>query len=195
MRMKLFIYLAIGLLMIGCSKSTSVVVVDIETSSGLIEVEIDTVAAPITSANFLRYVDGGMYEGGSFFRVVTMENQPEDSIRIEVIQGGANPEYRDRFFDPIPLERTSDTGLKHLDGVISMARGEPDTANHSFFICIGDQPSLDFGGMRNPDGQGFAAFGRVTAGMDIVQSIQGGEVELQRLLQPIQIIKVSRRLK
>ncbi|MDA1029052.1 MAG: peptidylprolyl isomerase [Bacteroidetes bacterium] len=191
--MKSFAYLAICLLMMGCANSRSVVVVDIETSLGSIEVEVDTVAAPVTSANFLRYVDGAMYEGGSFFRVVTMDNQPQDSIRIEVIQGGANPVKRESFFEPIPLERTSTTGLKHLDGVISMARGTPDSANHSFFICIGDQPSLDFGGMRNPDGQGFAAFGRVTSGMDVVRQIQQGAVEAQQLTDPILILKVSRR--
>lgn len=191
--MKVFVYLAMCLLMMGCANSQSVVVVDIETSLGSIEVEVDTIAAPVTSANFLRYVDNGMYEGGSFFRVVTMDNQPQDSIRIEVIQGGANPEKRELFYEPILLERTSTTGLKHLNGVISMARGKPDSANHSFFICIGDQPSLDFGGMRNPDGQGFAAFGKVTSGMDVVRQIQQGAVEAQQLADPVLILKVSRR--
>ena len=116
-----------------------------------------------------------------------MDNQPRDSIRIEVIQGGANLDLDSLFYDPIPLERTSDTGLRHVDGTISMARGGPNSATHSFFFTIGEHPSLDFGGMRNVDGQGFAAFGRVTKGMDIVRRIQSGEVEAQILVDPVRI--------
>ena len=175
----------------GCDKG-SLVTVEFETNLGNIVVAVDTVAAPITATNFLRYVDSGFYEGGSFFRVVRMDNQPADSIRIEVIQGGANPEMRDQFFEAIPLERTSSTGLKHIDGAISMARGGPDTADHSIFFCIGDQPSLDFGGMRNPDGQGFAAFGQVLKGMDVVRSIQQGMTEEQILLDAVLISSVKR---
>ena len=178
---------------VGCSSSTSgIVEVVIDTSHGSIVVDVDTISAPITGVNFLRYVDAGMYSGGSFFRVVTMDNQPQDSIRIEVIQGGADPDFRSSFYEPIPLERTSETGIKHLDGTISMARGLPDSADHSFFICIGDQPSLDFGGMRNPDGQGFAAFGKVTSGMDIVKLIQGGSVDNQTLIEPVAILGAHR---
>ena len=192
--MQRIVVLLVLLWAIGCAPSNpSMVEVVIETSHGTIEVEVDTVAAPLTAVNFLRYVDAGMYEGGSFFRVVTMENQPQDSIRIEVIQGGANPEFRDTFFEPIPLERTSETGILHTDGTISMARGLPDSANHSFFICIGDQPSLDFGGMRNPDGQGFAAFGNVTSGMNIVKMIQSGAVEGQSLIEPVAILSARRK--
>ncbi|MDA0379373.1 MAG: peptidylprolyl isomerase [Bacteroidetes bacterium] len=161
-----------SLMLLSACRPSDVVEVTIHTSRGDIEVAVDTVAAPVTSANFLRYVRSGFYDGGSFFRVVRMDNQPSDSIRIEVIQGGANRELEDLFFDPIPLERTSNTGLSHVDGTISMARGRPDTATDSFFFTIGNQPSLDFGGMRNPDGQGFAAFGRVFSGMDVIRSIQ-----------------------
>jgi len=167
--------------------SEPMVSVTIHTAEGRIEVAIDTLAAPITSANFLRYVQGGLYDGGEFFRVVRMDNQPRDSIRIEVIQGGANLDLDSLFYDPIPLERTSDTGLRHVDGTISMARGGPNSATHSFFFTIGEHPSLDFGGMRNVDGQGFAAFGRVTKGMDIVRRIQSGEVEAQILVDPVRI--------
>ena len=110
----------------------------VETDHGQIKMEIDTLRAPITSANFLQYVDDGFYSGGSFFRTVHMNNQPSDSIRIEVIQGGSNQDRRDELREPILLERTSETGLKHVDGAISMARGGPDTATSSFFICIAD---------------------------------------------------------
>src|SRR5262249_46337598 len=148
------------------------VTVRIETALGTIDVAVDPVHAPITAANFLRYVDGGFYDGGRWHRTVTMDNQPNDAVRIEVIQAGINPDRLDDRFDPIPLERTTLTGLAHRDGTISMARSTPDSAISDFFICIGDQPSLDFGGARNPDGQGFAAFGQVLRGMDVVRAIQ-----------------------
>ena len=96
-------------------------------------IEVDPVAAPITVENFLKYVDGGVYEGGSFFRSVRLDNQPNSEILIEVIQGGADLEREGEFFAPIVLERTNVTGLLHLDGTISMARGNPDSATHSFF--------------------------------------------------------------
>ena len=164
----------------------------VETELGSFELEIDIDRAPATAANFLRYVDGGFYDGGTFFRTVHAHNQPDDSIRIAVVQGGRNPELEAESFPPIPLERTSETGIMHLDGAVSMARGGPDTATHSFFICIGDQPSLDFGGMRNPDGQGFAAFGRVVAGMDVVRAIHAAPYEAQRLTPPARITSVYR---
>jgi peptidyl-prolyl cis-trans isomerase A (cyclophilin A) len=98
------------------------------------------------------------------------------------------------------LERTSRTGITHKDGVVSMARGAPNSATSGWFICINDQPSLDFKGARNPDGQGFAAFGRVVSGMDVVRKIQQApsssdrttNAEAQRLTPPIKIIKVAR---
>ena len=85
------------------------------------------------------------------------------------------------------LERTRDTGLKHLDGTLTMARDGPDTAQESFAICIGDQPDLDFGGRRNPDGQGFAAFGRVIRGMEVVRQIHALPAEGQQLTPPLKI--------
>jgi peptidyl-prolyl cis-trans isomerase A (cyclophilin A) len=164
----------------------------LETELGTIEVQLEDAQAPLTTANFLRYLDGGFYDGGRFHRSVKMDNQPNNKIRIEVIQGGPVPERAKQGFPPIPLERTSQTGLSHKDGVISMARDAPDTATSDFFICIGDQPSLDFGGMRNPDGQGFAAFGHVVQGMDVVRKIQAAPAEGQRLAPPINILKAAR---
>lgn len=164
----------------------------IETEQGEIHVTLQDENAPVTVANFLRYVYDGMYDGGRFHRVVRMDNQPNDTIRIEVIQGGVNLERMTENGDPIPLERTSVTGLRHLDGTISMARFRPDTAVSDFFICIGDQPELDFGGMRNPDGQGFAAFGQVTQGMDVVRTIQSGVTDGQTLIFPARIIAIRR---
>lgn len=153
--------------------SEVLVPVVIETPLGSITVALNQSAAPITTANFLRYVDAGAYNGGNFHRTVTPENQPHDAIRIEVIQGGTGGvEPGPDSPAAIKLERTSVTGLNHLDGTISMARWTADTATSDFFICINPQPALDFGGMRNPDGQGFAAFGQVTEGMDVVRAIQ-----------------------
>lgn len=142
----------------------------IKTTLGNIKVDLYPAKAPATVANFLKYVDAGMYDSSSFFRAVTMNNQPNDSVKIEVIQGGNVDSTKD--FAPIQLERTNQTGILHKDGVISMARSAPHSATSSFFICINDQPSLDFGGKRNKDGQGFAAFGKVRKGMDVVRKIQ-----------------------
>ncbi|MEP7200950.1 MAG: peptidylprolyl isomerase [Chloroflexota bacterium] len=171
----------------------SLIRVSIHTDSGAIEAELDAARAPITVANFLAYVDAGFYDGGRFHRTVKMDNQPNNDIKIEVAQAGINPAHDAEKFSPIPMERTSVTGLRHTDGAISMARFAPDSAQSDFFICIGDQPSLDFGGMRNPDGQGFAAFGHVTAGMDVVRRIQQSPCAAQTLTPPIRIVSIRRQ--
>ena len=174
--------------------------VRVQTELGDIVLEVDPVKAPDTTANFLKYVDAGHYDGGIFHRTVKMDNQPESAVKIEVIQAGVNPDRAREGFPATALERTSVTGLLHKDGAVSMARGGPDSATSGWFICINDQPSLDFGGARNPDGQGFAAFGRVVAGMDVVRKIQAApssttrvtNAAAQRLTPPIKIVKVSR---
>jgi len=170
-------------------------IVDIKTPLGTISVEIDVEHAPGTAKNFLDYVDQGTYDGSRFYRTVTPDNQPDDTIRIAVIQGGVASldDYPRRDAPSIALERTTVTGLKHLDGTISMARLTPDSANSEFFICVGDQPDLDFGGMRNPDGQGFAAFGQVVDGMDVVHAINTSPYEGQHLTPPIEIVSIERR--
>jgi peptidyl-prolyl cis-trans isomerase A (cyclophilin A) len=165
----------------------------VKTELGDIVLEVDARRAPNTAANFLRYLDAGHYDGGTFHRTVKMDNQPESPVKIEVIQAGVNPDRAKDGFPAIALERTSVTGLRHTDGVISMARGQADSATSGWFICINDQPSLDFGGARNPDGQGFAAFGRVVQGMDVVRAIQKApNTDAQRLTPPIKILKASR---
>jgi cyclophilin family peptidyl-prolyl cis-trans isomerase len=166
--------------------------VQIDTPRGSLTVELDAVRAPATTKNFLRYVLEGFYSDGEFFRTVTAKNQPDDPVRIAVVQAGADPEREGEEYPPIALERTRDTGLRHLDGTISMARLGPDTAVHSFFICVGDQPELDFGGRRNPDGQGFAAFGRVVEGMELVRAIHSSPSEGQQLDPPIPIQRAVR---
>lgn len=164
----------------------------LETSRGEIEIELDAVHAPVTTANFLRYVASGLYDGGVFHRTVKPDNQPGKNILIEVIQGGIDPTRNKLDGKSIALERTRDTGLKHIDGTISMARDGPDTATSDFFICIGAQPELDFGGKRNPDGQGFAAFGRVVRGMDVVRAIQQSPADGQSLKPAVKIIRARK---
>lgn len=166
--------------------------VRIETAQGIIIVAVDAARAPDTAANFLRYVDEGLYDGGWFHRTVTKDNQPNDTVRIEVIQGGVNPDRDGERHAPIALERTIVTGLSHRDGTISMARRTPDSAVADFFVCIGDQPSLNFGGARNPDGQGFAAFGQVVEGMEVVRAIQTAPAEGQALTPPVAILSIRR---
>ena len=149
--------------------------------------------APITSANFLRYVDEQRFDSASWYRTVTMANQPNNDILIEVIQGGLG-QHGSKRLPAIPHEITDDTGLKHVDGAFSMARSSPGTASSEFFICIGDQPELDFGGKRNPDGQGFAVFGVVVEGMDVARSIQNQPHSGQSLTPAIPILSVERAI-
>ncbi len=143
-----------------------------KTEFGTIVAELCPDKAPQTVANFERYIRENRLKDAVFYRTVTRKNQPGKKIKIEVVQGGL---YRDNHPDmlpPIQLETTKQTGLHHLNGTLSMARDKPNSATSEFFICIGDQPSLDYGGKRNPDGLGFAAFGRVIKGMDVVRKIQ-----------------------
>jgi peptidyl-prolyl cis-trans isomerase A (cyclophilin A) len=175
------------------AEPTGPVRVLIRTEKGDIEVELDAARAPVTVANFLRYVDGHFYDGGRFHRTVKPDNQPDNRVKIEVVQAGINPDRARDEFPPIKLERTRDTRLAHKDGTISMARDGPDTATSDFFICLGDQPELDFGGKRNPDGQGFGAFGRVVKGQDVVRAIQAAPADSQALMPPVKILRVVRR--
>ena len=163
----------------------------IKTELGNITVELDSTKAPVTVANFLKYVDAHLYDSSSFFRAVTLNNQPNNAVKIEVVQGGNVDSTKD--FAPIPMETTQQTGLLHKNGTISMARGKPSSATGSFFICINDQPSLDYGGKRNPDGQGFAAFGKVIKGFEIVKKIQQLYPEQgQYFKPPVSIISIKR---
>ena len=178
--------------------------VQIKTTVGKITVELYADKAPITVANFLKYVDEKRYDSCSFYRVVRMDNQQTSTVKIEVIQGGVRADSA-KMFPPIPQETTNKTGVLHLDGAISLARGAPESGGSEFFICINPQPELDFGGKRNPDGQGFAAFGKVVKGMKVVRKIQQGETgspgptnaysnPKQLLLKPV-VIKSVRRVK
>ena len=170
-------------------------VVIFETTLGTIEIEVDAARAPRTAANFLRYVDAGLYDHGRFHRTVRPDTETRPDLPIQVIQAAIDVARRAEGFAPLAMEPTKSTGILHKDGVVSMARAGVDTATSEFFICIGDQPLLDFGGARNADGQGFAAFGRVVAGMDVVRKIQAAPVRprTQSLEPPIGITRARRK--
>jgi peptidyl-prolyl cis-trans isomerase A (cyclophilin A) len=172
----------------------------LDTDAGAIEIAVDTAHAPLSAGDFLRYVDAGLYDGAAFYRVVRADND-HGTPKIEVVQGGLTDESR--ALPPIAHETTRETGILHRDGTVSLARGQPGTGSGAaFFICIGDQPALDFGGTRNPDGLGFAAFGHVVRGMDVVRKIQAMKSDApsdspymagQLLTEPVVIRHARRR--
>ncbi|MDQ3069934.1 MAG: peptidylprolyl isomerase [Acidobacteriota bacterium] len=171
----------------------SAVRVRIDTSAGAFVVELDAARAPGTVANFLRYVDGGFYDGGVFHRTVHAGNETRPDVPVQIVQAAMHGARESEAWGAIPLERTRLTGLTHADGTISMARSAAaDSARDEFFICIGDQPVLDFGGKRSRDGQGYAAFGRVISGMDVVRRIQQQPAKAQRLDPPVAIVSARR---
>ena len=175
--------------LVACDRPVPMVL--IRTELGDISVEINQEQAQVTAGNFLAHVEQGDYTNSIFYRVVRLDNQAQNMVKIEVIQGGL---FDDEVLDtitPIRHESTQETGILHSDGVISMARMDPGSASTEFFICIGDQPSLDYGGKRNPDGQGFAAFGKVIKGMDVVRAIQAQADEGQYLKEQVKILKIS----
>ena len=163
--------LLLTFLMVSYARET-IIPISMETELGPIQLELYPDRAPITVSNFLRYVDENRYEDFHFYRVVHMENQPDNDVKIEVIQGGLGFDKHPMELPTIVHETTNKTGIRHLNGTLSMARMEPGTASSEIFICINDQPELDYSGKRNPDGQGFAAFGKVISGMDVIRKIQ-----------------------
>ena len=170
---------------IACN-SNDTVYVDMYTDIGIIKLEINLNKAPITARNFLRYIDENRYSDFHFYRTVTNKNQPNNKIKIEVIQGGLGLGHSSSLH-PIVHETTSITGLKHKNGTISMARLEPGSASSEIFICINDQPELDHSGNRNPDGEGFAAFGKVISGMEVVRTIHSLPNENQLITNVIKV--------
>lgn len=188
----IFYTTALAILVLGCNVQLhQTTEIEIKTELGLIVAELYPDKAPVTCENFLKYIRNNKLAEAKFYRVVRMDNQPDNTIKIEVIQGGLGFEVEESPYPPIKHETTQETGVLHKDGTLSMARAEPGTASSEFFICIGDQPELDFGGERNPDGQGFAAFGKVTKGMDIVKKIQNQPDEGQMLVNPVHILSIK----
>ena len=164
------------------------VVVALFTSMGEIDINVDAVHAPKTAANFIAYVRRGAFNDGTFFRTVLTkpDNQPQNDAKIDVIQATNRPKFV--AGKPVAFESTTQTGLRHHDGTVSMARDSHlDSATTDFFICIGDEPSLDDGGGRSADHRGFAAFGQVIHGMDVVRKIHDAGHTEQTLAPPVVI--------
>jgi len=164
--------------------------VRMDTDMGVIEARLALDAAPVTVCNFLRYARGGHYDGGRFFRTVRSGSGIGNPVPIDVIQLSARDGEEHDAFGPVPLERTSVTGLTHRAGALSMARWGPDTATSSFSIVVEPSPTMDFGGKRNPDGQGFAVFGYVTRGMEVVHAIHDAPADGETLKRPVGILRV-----
>jgi len=164
--------------------------VAIETSAGTIVVRVDTAKAPLTSANFLRYVDAHKYDGSSFYRTVRpVFGQPMP--HIQVIQGGLEHTLGAKPFAPIPVESTQRTGLHNTEGTLAMARtSEPNSATAEFFINAADDRWLD--GERFPDHQGYAVFAKLIRGRDVAAKIHSAPAEGDALTPPVRIVRVHR---
>ncbi len=187
-----YIFVALSILLAACSSNKyKNPHVEIETKIGDIEIELYPDQAPKSVAAFLSYIEAGYYKDGSFYRVLNADNQPSNAPKAELIQGGLYGKKRPEL-PGIPHETTEQTKILHKDGVISLARLEPGTANTEFFICIGDQPGFDFGGENNPDKQGYAAFGKVVKGMDIVRRIYNMPEDEQRFDPPVPIYSIKK---
>lgn len=195
--MKHLIYLFLLSVLITCKEPTNSGIphVVIETKYGEIELELYADKAPATVAAFLSYVDSGFYENTSFYRVLNVNNQPSNAPKTEILQGGLwrTKNEKARSITGIPHESTGKTGVKHKDGVISVARLAPGTAGSEFFICIDDQPGLDEGGENVEDKLGYAAFGKVIKGMNIVRKIYMQNDRNQYLDPPVAIYNVKRK--
>ena len=195
--MKRWLYFLLLILLVSCQEETDSgnPHVIIETKYGKIELELYADKAPITTAAFLSYVDSGFYENTSFYRVLNVNNQPSNAPNTEILQGGLwrTKNEKARSIPGIPHESTGKTGVKHKDGVISVARLAPGTAGSEFFICIEDQPGLDEGGENVEDKLGYAAFGKVIKGMSIVSKIYMQNDRNQYLDPPIPIYSIRRQ--
>lgn len=190
----LYAFIVMALMQAACKPHYKNPHVLIETSAGDIEIEVYPDQAPQTAGAFLRYVDSGFYKNTSFYRVLNDENQPSNAPKTNLVQGGL---WRTKYkkastITGVTHETTQQTHLSHTSGTISLARTTPGSATAEFFICVGNQPGLDFGGENNPDGQGYAAFGKVVKGMKIVNTIYQRPEEEQYFQPLIAIYNITR---
>lgn len=190
--MKIFRFAIVAFLLLttsmACQKKNPII--EIQTPKGKLIVELDLENAPISAGNFLELVKAGHYDASSFYRTVrhTNDNNP---IPISVIQGGTNRTENKERVPSIEHETTEVSGLTHSHGAISMARSKPGTASSEFFICVGENPELDFGGRRNSDGQGFAVFGKVIEGFQTLHDIWGASAMGETIDPPVKIYKIK----
>jgi len=184
--------LLLTLFLSACSSNSKQTRVEISTRQGDIIIELYPGKAPKSVAAFLSYIKKDLYNNASFYRVLNDDNQPSNAAKANVIQGGLYRSKNMPEISPVPHETTKQTGILHKDGTLSLARREPGTATTEFFICLGDQPGFDFGGANNPDGQGYAAFGRVIKGMDVVRKIYNMPEDDQYFDPPVPIFNIEK---
>jgi peptidyl-prolyl cis-trans isomerase A (cyclophilin A) len=190
---RLFLAMLFGLAMPAFAQPSQGVRVQLHTSEGDIVIALDMARAPITAGNFLRYVEGGRLDGSEFYRAMHTASD------AGLVQGGVRDPRK--LFPPIAHEATSQTGLSHVDGAVSVPRLAPGTAQGDFTIMVGNQPYLDAGPGSGGDGLGYAVFGRVVEGMDVVRKIlaaptsptEGEGVMRGQMLQPRVRILTARR--
>ena len=182
----------VAVLLFSCSSSKNPHII-IKTNLGNVEAELYPDKAPKTVAAFLSYVDSGFYKNSSFYRVLFIEAMASD-YNTGIIQGGIWQSNNKKAIalSGIVHEPPNQTGLSHTTGTLSLARSTPGTANSEFFICVGDQTGYDSSKNYNPDGLGFAAFGRVISGMDIVRQIHKQPANGQSFTRPITILNIER---
>ena len=170
--------------------------VAVKTAKGVITLQLEAAKAPITVKNFLRYVDARLYDKSSFYRASHVSNAPDHGL----VEGGLRGDPK-KVLKPIAHESTAKTGLTHKDGTVSMARRNPGTATADFFIVVGDQPGFDADPSGAGDKDGFAAFGQVIDGMDVVHAIFDGKVSPtagvgamkgEMLSPPVTIVSIRR---
>jgi peptidyl-prolyl cis-trans isomerase A (cyclophilin A) len=180
--------IAVSLLFLASCNSNKHPRIQITTNFGNIEAELYPDKAPITVAAFLFYIDSGLYKNSSFYRVLLEESMSSDYTGL--IQGGIwqSNNKKAASLPGIVHESPGQTGLSHTSGTLSMARSTPGTANSEFFICIGDQTGYD----ADPDGLGYAAFGKVLTGMEIVRKIQSQPANGESFTKPITILNIER---
>jgi peptidyl-prolyl cis-trans isomerase A (cyclophilin A) len=180
-----------ALILLALLAAASQPLVTIRTSAGTMTARLELDAAPISACNFARYMNAGQFDGGEFFRTVRSDHIVLNPVPIDVIQMQAREGPEFDGYGSIPMERTSITGLRHTAGALSMARGTPDSATSSWSIVVKDSPTMDFGGTRNKDGQGFAVFGYVVRGMGVVRAIQRMPADGETLVKPVRIERIS----
>ncbi|WP_462254938.1 peptidylprolyl isomerase, partial [Ferruginibacter sp.] len=181
---------AVAVLLFSCSSNKNPHII-IKTNLGNVEAELYPDKAPKTVAAFFSYVDSGFYKNSSFYRVLFIEAMASD-YNTGIIQGGIWQSNNKKAIalSGIVHEPPKLTGLSHTTGTLSLARSTPGTANSEFFICIGDQTGYDSSKNYNPDGLGFAAFGRVISGMDIVRQIHKQPANGQSFTRPVTILNI-----
>ncbi len=164
----------------------------IKTNFGNIEAELFPDKAAKSVAAFLSYIDSGIYKNSSFYRVLLEETMSD--LNTGVIQGGIweTNNKKARELPGIEHESPKQTGLSHSSGTLSLARTTAGTANSEFFICIGDQSGYDSSKAFSADGLGYAAFGRVISGMEIVREIQNQPANGQAFTKATIILNIER---